>query len=71
MATQDLKHALLRLAELKNNPETSDGLRQYVTDALARDPVDVLNELAVLGEIANPAGSPAKKRAKQIRNRER
>ena len=60
MASQDLKHALLRLAELKNNPETSDSLRKYVTDALARDPVDVLSELSVLGEIADPASSPVK-----------
>lgn len=71
MSAKDLKQALLQLAQLKNNPETSDSLRQYLGDALARDPVDVLNELTVLGEIANPVGSPVKKRAKRSRNRER
>ncbi|WP_159810769.1 hypothetical protein [Litoreibacter roseus] len=56
MSPKTIKQTMLRLAVLKNLPETSDSLRRYLEEALARDSVDVFNEIDALADALQTNG---------------
>jgi histone H3/H4 len=51
MKALDLAPIRRKLADLADSPATSDALRSYLSEALRRDTVDVMNEIDVLARL--------------------